>query len=249
MDRHYLSHEMRNSSPASALCGLQFHPDDLDYSKWFSPGSCFPSRVNCRDCLEILVQTIPAHHWEQWVEIHQAAAKGASRRYTAYYPDCRIVSISGETEAVIPVRGPARPTRIWSNPGYDPEIPYLEFQNLSELQILLTGVAGGSHPQPATCILQPEAIQILEQTAARLERTIRKEPDQEILSHLERALAALIELQASLSRQRAEDHSLNPEQAANFRDARQELDAARREKIRRLPPELKDLPARTPQST
>lgn len=248
MERHYLSHEMRNSSPARALCGLQFHPDDLDYSKWFSPGSCFPSRVNCRDCLEILDQTVPAHHWEQWVEIHRAA-EGAARRYTAYYPDCRIVSIGRETEAILPVRGPARPTRIWSNPGYDPEIPYLEFQNLSELQTLLTGATGGSHPQAATRILRKEAPRTLEQTAARLERTIRKEPDQEILSHLERALAALIELQASLPRQGNEDFSLNPEQAGNFRDARQELDAARREKIRHLPPELKDLPARTPQST
>ena len=169
MERHCLGHEMRNSSPAIALCGLQFHPDDRDYSKWFSPGSCFPSRVNCKDCLEILDQTVPAHHWEQWVEI-QRAAEGAARRYTAYYPDCRIVSMGRETEAVIPVRGPARPTQIWSNPGYDPELPYLEFQNLSELQTLLTGAAGGSHPQPATRILGPEAPRILEQTAARLEK-------------------------------------------------------------------------------
>ena len=73
--------------------------------------------------MEILDQTVPAHHWEHWGEIPQTAAEGAARRYTAYYPDCRSVSIGGETEAVIPVRGPAQPTQVWSNPGYDPELP------------------------------------------------------------------------------------------------------------------------------
>lgn len=51
MERHYLSHEMQNSRPATALCGLQFLPEELDCSKGFSPGSCFPRRVSCRDCL------------------------------------------------------------------------------------------------------------------------------------------------------------------------------------------------------
>ena len=123
----------------------------------------------------------------------------------------------------------------------------MEFQNLCDLRTLLATAAAVKTPPKLFRDIQSDAPGILEQVAARLERTLRQERDQETLSQLELTRAALADLQSRLTLPQPAGFSLNPEQSAAFREVWQTLAAARRVKNRRLPPELKALPFRTPQ--
>jgi len=167
MERHYLSHEMRNSETKTALCGLRFHPKEIDCRQGFSPGSCFPSRVSCRDCLEILDLTVSVIHWDQWVEIHPQTAGRETHLYTVFYPDRQVLRLDADTEVNLPCTN--APYQIWSDPAGDPETLYMEFQNLCDLRTLLATAAAAKVPSKLFRDLQSDAPGILEQVVARLE--------------------------------------------------------------------------------
>ena len=234
--RHYLSHEMRNAPRPTALCGREFRRADLDYSQGLKPGSCFPARAACPACQEVLDRTVPVEHRNQWVEIPPPAPGRDAYAYTVYYADRQVVRIDQFTEITLPYSGDPPLTHIWSQEHYDPEKPYLEHENLRELRETLA--------QAQDPVISPAPL--LAQAAARLQRTLARETHPEVEEHLQKALTALQAFQEGQISPTKAAQSNRPA-LAQYRQALEQLDLAKRRKGKQLPPLFQQLPALTRQ--
>lgn len=234
MERHYLSHEMRNSPAPTALCGQQLSPEQLDCSAGPDAGSCFPRRVSCPACRAGLEELLPRRHWPQWVEIHPQPSGPQNSLYTAFYPDRQELRLDKNTEVCLPHLN--SPAQLWSQPGFDPEIPYRAYQALQELRQLLA--AFPAHPAQLLNLPRNPLAELQE----RLQRLLAQDHPPEIRESLQAAQAALPPahfspnyFQEALAWQPAR------------RTAAAALSSAQRSQARRLPPELRCLPPRTPE--
>ena len=179
-------------------------------------------------------ELLPRRHWFQWVEIHPLPAGRKTSLYTAFYPDRQALRLDPDTEVSLPHLN--APAQIWSQPGFDPEIPYRAYQSLHELQQLL---AADSETAPSA----PENTKVSEteplaELRKRLQRLLTREQPPEIREQLQTAQAALLSAGGNPSA------ALSP---AARRTAAAALTAAQRSQARRLPPELRCLPHRTPE--
>lgn len=224
MDRHYLSRKMRNAPTSIALCGYQFTLEELDWSQKAPTYSFFPNRVTCHSCRTLIGELVPQEHWEQRVEIYEPS-HGQGRRYTAFYPDHMVRSCGTVPETTVLSR---MPNNLYP-PGTpnNPDLPYLDFQNVYDIMKLLARTARDPWREPISC-LSPETAPLLHQAAKRLERTAYNEVNPELRKEFRLAAEQLNSIHAGIKARK--QGNLTPAQADAFNSVWNSLEAIRCDK-------------------
>lgn len=231
MPRHYLSREMRNAETSVALCGYRFTSKELDWSRKLLRYTFFPDRVSCDDCSDAISRLVPERHWTRRVEIFQPAGS-QEWRYIAFHPD-RLVH--GNQSSELAYLNPMSQSSNPAGPPDNPDLPYLEFQNIYDIQRTLAQSAENPWHNKIHC-LGPNATRHLREAVERLKRTLDNESDPKHRRHLRLAAEQLQDLHAQLKaptaarktdRQSPEQFHLTPEQIESFKVAWNQLESLR----------------------
>lgn len=231
MPRHYLSREMRNAETSVALCGYRFTSKELDWSRNLLLYTFFPYRVSCDDCSDAISRLVPDRHWDRRVEIFQPAGS-QEWRYIAFYPD-RLVH--GDQSADLAFINPLPNSSNPAGPLDNPDLPYLEFQNIYDIQKTLAQSAEKPWHYKVHS-LRSNATHKLPEAVERLKRTMDNEFDPKHRYHLQLAAEQLKDLHAQLEvpaadqktdRQSQEQFHLTPEQIESFEIAWNQLESLR----------------------
>lgn len=228
MERHYLSRQMRNTPTSIALCGYRFSPQELDWSRRRQTYTYFPNQVICDSCRAAISALVPKVHWEKRVEIHEPS-HGRGYNYTVFYPYYMIMGEADASEVKLLSPAPERPYP--SGPPENPDLPYLEFQNIFDILKLLAKTAKDPWKTNGRD-LRPEQAPLLHQVGKRLERTAANEADSDFRDQLNQAAKQLNSLHSAT--QAKQEVSLTSGQIESYNLVWDSLEAIRREKAMSL---------------